>query len=217
MNMQTGSVDTLAVLKTGELVSGSTDKTVRVWNASTGELYRTLFGHTAEVLCLCVLPTGELASGSNDSTIRIWNANLGQELRVLSKHTGAVTSIVGLKFNRMASGSLDRSVFIWDYSTGDFIKQIKESKEPVLNLAYLYGSELFVSSYNIQTAFKLSENETTFTAGLFKLAPSPNAPFTILEIEVLRDEKLATGSDDGAIRLFNTAKADFKLDINNGW
>lgn len=34
------------------IVSGSTDRTLRVWNAETGECIHTLYGHTSTVRCL---------------------------------------------------------------------------------------------------------------------------------------------------------------------
>ena len=69
----TGWVYSLVVLSTGELASGSPDKTIRVWDTDTGECKQVLKGHTDHVYSLVVLPTGELASGSEDKTIRVWH------------------------------------------------------------------------------------------------------------------------------------------------
>lgn len=48
--------------------------TVPVWNPSTGNLIRTLIGHTSRVTAMSVAQDGSwLASGSDDGTVRIWD------------------------------------------------------------------------------------------------------------------------------------------------
>lgn len=34
------------------IISGSTDRTLKVWNAETGECIHTLYGHTSTVRCM---------------------------------------------------------------------------------------------------------------------------------------------------------------------
>jgi len=53
------------------IVSGSNDKTLKIWNHS-GELEQTLKGHECSVGCTAMLPNGNIVSGSYDGTIRIW-------------------------------------------------------------------------------------------------------------------------------------------------
>jgi WD40 repeat protein len=64
-------VHSLAVLQNGYLASSSQDKTIKIWNADTGSLIRTLTGHTNNVWSLAVLQNGYLASCSDDTTIKI--------------------------------------------------------------------------------------------------------------------------------------------------
>jgi len=57
------------------LVSGSSDKTIKVWDLSTGKLVRTLTGHTGIVWSVAISPDGQtLVSGSLDKTIKMWGA-----------------------------------------------------------------------------------------------------------------------------------------------
>ena len=54
----------------------SADNTVRVWDVATGELQRTLIGHTGEVLSVRFSADGQmLASGSADGTVLLWEMN----------------------------------------------------------------------------------------------------------------------------------------------
>ena len=56
----------------GSLVSGSYDKTLTIWNQTTGELIQTI-GPTLEILSLTVLQNGNLASRSFvEKIIKIW-------------------------------------------------------------------------------------------------------------------------------------------------
>jgi WD40 repeat protein len=59
----------------GKLIaSGSSDKTVKIWNVATGEEERTLEGHTDSVNSVVFSKDGKLiASGSDGGTIKMWN------------------------------------------------------------------------------------------------------------------------------------------------
>jgi WD40 repeat protein len=55
------------------LASGSYDNTIRLWDAASGALLRTLEGHTSWVHSVAFSPDGRaLASGSWDGTVRLW-------------------------------------------------------------------------------------------------------------------------------------------------
>ena len=70
------------------LVSGSRDKTLRLWEGSTGKPLATLEGHTDGVTCVAFDPKGErLVSGSGDKTLRLWEGSTGKPLATLEGHT----------------------------------------------------------------------------------------------------------------------------------
>src|SRR5688500_377721 len=69
------------------VVSGSKDRTVRIWDAESGEELRILCGHEVFVVCVAFSPDGRrIVSGSYDQTVRIWDAESGGELQVLRGH-----------------------------------------------------------------------------------------------------------------------------------
>ena len=57
------------------IVSGSVDKTLKVWDAATGQETLTLKGHTERVRSVAFSPDGRrIASGSYDKTVKVWDA-----------------------------------------------------------------------------------------------------------------------------------------------
>ena len=58
------------------IASGSDDKTVRVWDAATGQpIGQPLTGHTERCASVAFSPDGtRIASGSDDNTVRVWDA-----------------------------------------------------------------------------------------------------------------------------------------------
>ena len=65
-----------------QLLSGSDDKTLKLWNVATGECLRTFAGHTSLVSsCVFSLDGTQLLSGSYDKTLKLWNVATGECLR----------------------------------------------------------------------------------------------------------------------------------------
>ena len=64
------------------IVSGGGDKTVRVWDADTGQpIGPPLTGHTDSVSSVAFSPDGNrIVSGSDDNTVRVWDAATGQPI-----------------------------------------------------------------------------------------------------------------------------------------
>jgi WD40 repeat protein len=70
------------------VISGSEDRTARLWDAATGQEVRVMKGHTAAVTCAALDGKGErLVTASRDRTVRVWDVSRGQELARLSWHS----------------------------------------------------------------------------------------------------------------------------------
>ena len=56
-----------------KIISGSRDRTIKIWDANTGECLKTLKGHSDCVEYVTFSPDGKrIVSGSDDKTIKIW-------------------------------------------------------------------------------------------------------------------------------------------------
>jgi WD40 repeat protein len=75
-----------------ELISGSVDKTVKIWSIRSGICLKTLQGHTGLILCLLVLTKHLVISGSGDRTIKIWDTRNEKCILTLRGHLDWVNS-----------------------------------------------------------------------------------------------------------------------------
>ena len=78
------------------IVSGSEDRTVRLWDAGTGQqIGAPLTGHTGAVWGVAFSPDGRrVVSGSWDDTVRVWDVDSGQQIGApLTGHTDQVLSV----------------------------------------------------------------------------------------------------------------------------
>jgi WD40 repeat protein len=104
------------------IVSGSEDKTLRLWDAKTGEpIGAPLTGHEDRVSSVAFSPDGtRIASGSVDHTLRLWDAKTGEPIGApLAGHEGYVSSIAfSPDGTRIVSGSGDETLRLWDAKTG---------------------------------------------------------------------------------------------------
>ena len=102
------------------IVTGSSDKTARVWDAHTGAELLQLKGHDGSVLGVAVTPDGtRIITGSSDKTARVWDANGGAELRRLKGHTGFIWGVaVTGDGAHIVTGSDDGTARVWDADTG---------------------------------------------------------------------------------------------------
>ena len=66
------SVLCVAALPRDRIVSGSRDKTLKVWDVTEGLCLQTMRAHTGWVNCVGVLPDGRVVSGSRDKTLKVW-------------------------------------------------------------------------------------------------------------------------------------------------
>ncbi|RWW80647.1 hypothetical protein BHE74_00011002 [Ensete ventricosum] len=115
------SVYALAMNDSGSLlVSGGTEKVVRVWDPRTGSKKMKLKGHTDNIRALLLDSTGRLVlclSGSSDSMIRcsvlfsLWDLGQQRCVHCYAVHTDSVWALASTPtFTHVYSGGRDLSV-----------------------------------------------------------------------------------------------------------
>ncbi len=174
------------------VITGSYDRTARIWNLETGEMLRVLEGHTRGVRCL-QFDEAKLITGSMDRTLKIWNWRTGALMRTLEGHT---EGIVCLHFNEdtLASGSADSNIKIWNFRTGECYT--------------LRGHRDWVNAVTLWTGPAAKKRQQRLREALREGRPAAS----------IKDEDptaagtfLFSASDDGSIRLWDLGLRDCLL------
>lgn len=98
------------------LISGSRDKTIKVWDVNVGSCLFTLIGHDNWVRGVCWHPGGKyIISVSDDKTLRIWDIVNKRCHKTVEAHSHFCTSLdFHSKGPFVVTGSVDQSVKIWE-------------------------------------------------------------------------------------------------------
>ncbi|KAJ9448347.1 POC1 centriolar protein-like protein [Diplonema papillatum] len=109
-----------------QLVSGSDDMSVMVWNFKPSMRAFRYIGHKAAVNTVCFSPTGELvASGSADKTVKLWIPTVQGEASTIKGHSGAVRCVdFSPDGRKLISASDDKTVKTWSVATQRFVSTL---------------------------------------------------------------------------------------------
>lgn len=128
-----------------QLVSGSADETVRLWDASDGKLLRTFKGHTGAIFSVAFHPGGnQVASGSYDQTVKLWDLEAPTEPSIIKPKE--LAGLYRAEFSPdgrwfLLSGfspsrdKLKNPIEIWDLETKKPIRSIR-SLQPAANAVF---------------------------------------------------------------------------------
>ncbi len=119
------------------LASPSEDKTIRLWNAETGECLHTLL-ENGEVLSVAFDHSGRiLASACDDNTVKLWEPASGKLLCTMEGHQD---DVLGVAFdtsdNILASGSKDKTIKLWEPTNGKLLCTLEGHQSWVFTLAF---------------------------------------------------------------------------------
>lgn len=124
------------------IVSGSSDKTIKVWNIRTNTPWsvQTLVGHSGTVRCLH-LEGNRLVSGSADNSIKVWDLSMQHSWSSIAckvtmvGHTDTVRCLQ-VDDEKIISGSYDKCLKIWDMRTGECRNTLRGHEAAVLSVQF---------------------------------------------------------------------------------
>ncbi|KAF8061462.1 WD40-repeat-containing domain protein, partial [Lyophyllum atratum] len=170
------------------LITGSYDRTVRVWNMETGVALHCLKGHTRAVRAL-QFDDIKLITGSMDHTLKIWDWRRGKCIRTLTGHTDGIVCL-NFDSNVLASGSVDHTIKVWNLRTGGAFTLRGHSD-------WVNAVQLWDSNPSARTA---STDVALFDeSGGSSMSPGSGCSAN----EIDAGKMLFSASDDGTIKLWD--------------
>jgi hypothetical protein len=131
----------------------SSDRTAKVWDASSGQQLRTLRGHSDAIYAVAFSPNGRrIATGSFDETAKVWDADSGRELLTLRGHTDWIWSLAfSPDGRRIVTGCRDHTAKVWDTESGTNLLTIK-GPEMISSVAFSPDGRRIVTGCSDHTA-----------------------------------------------------------------
>jgi len=184
------------------LVSGSIDRTIKIWDLATGTLIRTLDKHTGEVASVAVSPDGEyLAIGSHihpQSNVKVWHLATGKLIHTLLGHHKPVNCVtISPDGHLLASGS--NKIKIWHLQKGDRICTLWHS-DPV-NSAAINPDSTILASGGSDSKIRLWNPRT---GDLLQTLTGHKGLISAVAIST-NGEILVSGSADNTIKIWHLA------------
>jgi WD40 repeat protein len=188
-----------------QIVSGSSDHTIKIWDSVSGGCLHTLEGHEEPVTSVCFNPkNGDIVSGSTDGTIKIWNRLSGECLRTMKGHYSYVASVhVSPQNGFIVSGSRDGAIKIWNSLSGECLFTFESPKDSVLSVCFSADGTRVLSgnrSNNIKvwdikngTCLNVLEGHK-YAVSSVKFSP--------------RNDRIISGSNDGTVKVWDSINGE---------
>jgi WD40 repeat protein len=124
--------------------SGSSDKTVRLWDLTESRLVSTLEGHESDIGTISFSPNGRfLLSGSTDTTIRVWGVDEAEEILCFKGHQAKVNAVKAGPDNLTAlSGDDAGRLLVWRLDTGEILGELTGHKTPTNDISISLNGRL---------------------------------------------------------------------------
>ena len=185
------------------VITGSEDLSVRIWDIKSMKCVGVLRGHTAIIQALALQKnTSKLFSGGQDSAIRVWDLTTNKQIGFLRGHTQVVVRmIITLDSTRLISSGSDKKNIIWDINSYQIIHTIEYQAKYIRSMVVTetrmitVGMETLIRFYDLNT-YQFCEKLEGHTAEVASL--DINSDYTIL----------VTGSNDNSVIIWDLKKME---------
>jgi WD40 repeat protein len=190
------AIKSIAVLPNGRTVLvGSNDHLLSLCDIISGQVIRSLTGHTGNVQAVALLPDGNRAiSGASDSTMRLWDLRSGTEIKRFAHPGDTVWSVAVHPDGRRAVSLAGGIARLWDLNSGGVLNEFHAGHHHAVaikdqNLLLTGGRGSAILLWNLESGVQLRRFEG-HVEGVRDLAVLPDG------------RRMLSASDDGSIRLW---------------
>jgi serine/threonine protein kinase len=141
-------ITSVALSARGKLaVSGSRDRTVRLWDLDNRKLRALLGEHTDHVSCVALSPDGRFAlSGDWSGKVYLWDAEDLKKPKVFSRHKGSVNCVTFSPDGRQAlSAGDDKVICLYDLEKREQVRTFEGHTDAIRCLAFCPDNVHFLS------------------------------------------------------------------------
>ena len=186
-----GSISSAALSpNTLTILTGSEDKTARLWDVLTGEELLSFNGHTQAITAVAYSPNEKtVLTGSADGLVCLWHSKTGELLKEIKAHTSSITALAfSANSNILLTGSKDRTVKLWNAHTGVLLTLLKGHTYSIASVAYNpRGTTVLTASWD--GSIRLWDSKTgeklkqTITNGIIRTVTfSPNGHTILIAV-----------------------------------
>ncbi|ETO23122.1 WD-40 repeat protein [Reticulomyxa filosa] len=211
------------------LYSGSSDKTIRVWDINNNKQIQLFNGHSSYVFCMKFSSyhyhnynQQVICSSSYDKTIRFWDIKANKKLHIFNKYAG-VAGIEFSQFNNgryLCSGSYDKTIHLWDVKTFKSLytfnghtnlvwcvafsllqSNINNDNNKSNNIGVIGGNGYTICSGSYDNTIRIWDIETTKQLSVFKGHENGIRSVKYGSNELVN--AILSGSEDKSVRLWD--------------
>lgn len=191
----------------GLVLTGSGDKTVKIWSLSDYTCVRTFEGHSTSILKVAWLKQHaegdkskrvQFASAGGDGLVKVWDANSGETETTLDNHEDRVWALtVHPETNMIVSGSADSTVTFWKDSSSETQAAAAEAATKLVEQEQELENYMHIGAYRDAIALALQLNHPGRLLKLFTSVVTTDKPDegSLCGLKVV-DEVLASLSDE---------------------
>eukprot|EP01103_Thecamoeba_quadrilineata_P012505 TRINITY_DN3238_c0_g1_i1.p1 TRINITY_DN3238_c0_g1~~TRINITY_DN3238_c0_g1_i1.p1 ORF type:complete len:790 (+),score=108.86 TRINITY_DN3238_c0_g1_i1:913-3282(+) len=199
--------------KSDRILSASLDRTVKIWNSSTGALLFNLYhDQREEVTCCNFSPDGHIViSGTSNGSAKLWDADSGHLLCTLDGHPGDVKAVAYSPNKEQFVVASKKYLIVWNPETNNKITQLTGHLSQVLCCCYSPDSSLLASGAT-DTTVRIWETKTGLP---IQKLEGHSSPVTCCVFSPVSNQNtalyLASSSEDGTCRVWEPRLGRIRL------
>eukprot|EP00037_Helgoeca_nana_P021880 m.221718 g.221718 ORF g.221718 m.221718 type:complete len:489 (+) comp25807_c2_seq2:263-1729(+) len=199
------AVNCIATLDNGNIITGSEDMALKVWNPNQAKLICTLNGHSEGVNCVTQLTDADTVASGSDREILVWSIAECAVLKSLKGHSSYVWGLLMVD-GLLTSASADKTVRLWCVERkrpefGECFSVLEEHRDSVYSIAkFPDGTTMATGSADTTVVIWKGAGHTHHYVRSRVLRGHTKLVYSLVAVG---PAYLASASDDWTIRLWD--------------